>query len=42
VWSRRKKKEAAAAAARELWATVFVCLLVGCGCQERERDYGSL
>jgi hypothetical protein len=40
VWSRRKKKEAAAA--RELWVTVFVCLLVGCGCQERERDYGSL
>jgi hypothetical protein len=33
---------AAAAAARKLWAsTVFVCLLVGCGCQERERDYGS-
>jgi len=25
-----------------VWATVFVCLLVGCGCQERERDYGSL
>jgi hypothetical protein len=39
VWSKRKKKEAAA---KELWATVFVCLLVGCGCQERERDYGSL
>ncbi len=40
MWSRREKKEAAA---RKLWAyTVFVCLLVGCGCQEeRERDYGS-
>jgi predicted nucleic acid-binding Zn ribbon protein len=33
--ARERRKEAAA---RELWATVFVCLLVGCGCQERERE----